>query len=355
MDVLSEVLRVVRLSGVVHFRAELSAPWGILSSPPEMLITRVMPGAESVTPFHVLYEGGCVVQSGKLPPVRFEIGDVIVFPRGDQHILASEPGVDPVPVRDIYPKVSADQITIVRHGGGGARTGLICGFLHSDQRFGPLLEALPSLLCIRSRGSALTIESLTPDKRETHTVMQQHDADWWQGSLRYFINETRSPSTGSRAVLARMSELLFMAVMRWQLHHAADERQGWLAGLNDPHVGRALALLHAQPARAWTVEDLASEAATSRTVLAKRFVELVGEAPMQYLAAWRMHLARHMLRETTLSLGEIAGRVGYESEAAFNRAFRRSVGAPPARWRSAGAADEAPDAMTMEQGERAAV
>ena len=350
MDILSEVLRVVRLSGVVHFRAELREPWGILSSPPEMLITRVMPGAESVTPFHVLYEGGCLVQSGALPPVRFEIGDVVVFPRGDQHVLLSDAGVTPVPVKDIYPKVSAEHISIVRHGGGGAPTGLICGFLHSDQRFGPLLESLPTLLCIRSRGSALTIECLSADKRETHTVTRQHEAEWWQGSLRYFINESRAPSTGSRAVLARLSELLFMEVMRWQLRHATDERRGWLAGLNDPTVGRALSLLHAEPARAWTVDALAGEAATSRTVLAKRFADLVGETPMQYLTAWRMHLARHLLRETTLGLGEIAGRVGYESEAAFNRAFRRNAGSPPARWRDTGHQED----ETAEEGRRAA-
>ena len=143
------------------------------------------------------------------------------------------------------------------------------------------------------------------------------------------------PGPGNRAVLARLAESLFVEVLRWELLFAAQGDGGWLAGLHDPQIGRVLRLLHALPDRPWTVDELAKEAAISRAALAKRFVELFGQSPIHYLAGWRMHLARHMLRETTLGIGEIAGRVGYESEAAFNRAFRRFVGSPPATWRQA--------------------
>jgi AraC-like DNA-binding protein len=341
MDVLSEVLRVVRLSGVVHFRAEFTRPWSIISSPPEILTTRLMPGAESVTPFHVVTHGRCIARSGTLPDMPLEAGDVIVFPRGDQHILTSDPRLSPKPIKDIYRKPSADEIAVVRHGGGGEEDGFICGFLHSDQRFGPLLGSLPAAMCIRARGERIELETFTEDSRHVHAIGDRGEVEWWQATLRYFRSETERAGPGNHAVLARLSELMFMDVMRWQLRALTDGRTGWLAGLNDPQVGRALALLHARPSHPWTVEELADRAGISRAALAKRFVELVGEAPIQYLAGWRMHLARQMLRDSTLGIGEIAGRIGYESEAAFNRAFKRAVGSPPALWRRAGTGPEA--------------
>jgi AraC-like DNA-binding protein len=341
MDVLSEVLRVVRLSGVVHFRAEFTRPWSIISSPPEILMTRLMPGAESVTPFHAVTHGRCIARSGTLPDMPLEAGDVIVFPRGDQHILTSEARLNPTPIKDIYKKPSSETIAVVRHGGGGDEDGFICGFLHSDQRFGPLLGSLPAAMCIRTRGERIELETFTADARHIYAISDRGEVEWWQATLRYFHSETERAGPGNHAVLTRLSELMFMDVMRWQLRALADGRTGWLAGLNDPQVGRALALLHAQPAYPWTVEDLADQAGMSRAALAKRFVELVGEAPIQYLGGWRMHLARQMLRDSTLGIGEIAGRIGYESEAAFNRAFKRSVGSPPAQWRR-GNGSEAP-------------
>ena len=334
MDILSEVLRVVRLSGVVHFHGEFTQPWAFTSSPPEMLAARLKLATESMTPFHVFVAGDCWITSGKLAPLRLETGDVIILPRGDQHVMASDPAVPPVPIKDIYPRPSVNQVAAVKYGGGGKAARFICGFLHSDQRFSPLLDSLPTFICIRLRNGTVSVETLSNEGQRLHPV-QPHEAEWWQATLRYFISEATAPGQGNRAVLARLSELLFMEVIRWQLRDASAGRRGWLAGLNDPQVGRALALLHAEPKRLWTVEELARRAAISRATLAKRFVDLVGESPMQYLAGWRMHLARHLLRESTLSIGEVAGRVGYESEAAFNRAFRRLVGAPPATWRRA--------------------
>lgn len=343
MDVLSEVLRVVRFSGAIHFCAEFTHPWAILSSPPEMLAKRFFPGAEAITPFHVATSGKCWLSWGEVAPIAFEAGDVVVFARGTQHVLASAKDVTPVPIRDIY-RPAADRVTVLRHGGGGEEARFICGFLHSDQRFGPLMDAMPALTCIRARDGALWLEAYTDSGPYSAPVKLPELPDWWLAAIGHLAREAERSGPGNRAVLGRLSELLFMEVLRWQLTYISGGHGGWLAGLNDPHVGRALALMHADPARAWTVETLAQEAGASRSALAKRFVDLIGEAPIQYLAGWRMQLARRLLRESNAGLAELAARVGYESEAAFSRAFRRAVGVPPATWRDA-------NAVVGEQGE----
>ncbi|HKU07329.1 MAG TPA: AraC family transcriptional regulator [Bradyrhizobium sp.] len=335
MDVLSEVLRVIRVSGAIHFNAGFTRPWAIVTSPPDLLASRLMPGAEAITLFHLAMNAGCWITCGKLEPIRIEAGDVLVFPRGDQHVMASDPGMAPVTIASIFPNPSAEHVTWLKHGGGGEETRFVCGYLHSDQRFGPLLDAMPAFVCVRIRDGVVVVDAFSETERYAQPVTLEHETTWWQAAIDQLIAEAMRPGPGNRAMLARLSELLFMQVVRWQLSHMAEGRGGWLAGLNDPHVGRALTLLHAEPARPWTVEELADCAATSRAALGKRFVELVGEAPMQYLAEWRMHLARRLLRESGASLGEIAGRVGYESEAAFNRAFSRLVGTPPGTWRQA--------------------
>jgi len=301
-----------------------------------MLAARLKGPEGSVTPFHVVTEGSCLVTSGALPPIQVEAGDVIVFPRGDQHIMASDSGLVPVPIQDIYSQPSSEQITVLKHGGTGPPTSFICGFLHSDQRFDPLLKSLPAVLWIRSRDDTLTLVTLDGTGQREQPITHQQEAEWWRASLRYLISETARPGPGNRAVLARLAESLFLQLLQWQLQNAAQGHGGgWLAGLYDAQVGPALTLLHARPDRPWTVEALAKEVGVSRAALAKRFVELVGESPIQYLAGWRMHLAQNLLQDSTLGVGEIAGRVGYDSDAAFNRAFRRLVGSPPATWRQA--------------------
>jgi AraC-like DNA-binding protein len=264
----------------------------------------------------------------------------VVFARGAQHVLASKPGIAPVPIKDIY-RPSAERITVLQHGGGGEESRFICGFLHSDQRFAPLLDTMPALTCVRVRDGALLLEAYSDTCRYAEPVRLQEPPHWWQAAIAHLVNEASRSGPGNRAVLARLSELLFMEVLRWQLTYLSNGNSGWLAGLNDPHIGRALALMHADPARGWTVEDLARESGISRAGLAKRFVELVGDTPMQYLAGWRMHLARSLLRESNIGIAQLAARVGYESEAAFSRAFRRAVGIPPATWRDANATDQA--------------
>jgi AraC family transcriptional regulator, alkane utilization regulator len=341
MDVLSEVLRVIRVSGAVHFNVEFMRPWSVMTTPPDLLASRLMPGAEAITLFHLATNAGCWIMWGKLDPIRIEPGDVLVFPRGDQHVMTSDPGMAPVPIASIFPKVQAEQITWVKHGGDGEGTRFVCGYLHSDQRFGPLLDAMPAFICVRVRDGRVVLDAFSETERYAEPVTLGQEAGWWQAATAQLIAEALRPGPGNRAMLARLSELLFMEVVRWQLTHVTEGRRGWLAGLNDPHVSRALTLLHAEPARSWTVEELADRAGISRAALGKRFVDLVGEAPMQYLAGWRMHLARRLLRDSSLSLAEIAARVGYESEASFNRAFSRLVGAPPGTWRQSKGGAEA--------------
>jgi AraC family transcriptional regulator, alkane utilization regulator len=335
MDVLSEVLRVVRLSGALHFIGDFRRPWAFESSPPELLAARLKVPEGSVTPFHVFVDGTCWISSGTLPPIQVATGDVIIFPRGDQHVMASDPDLPPVPIRDIYKTPVQGQITTLTYGGTGEAARFICGFLNCDQQFDPLLKSLPALLCVRTRNGALALETFDESGHRVQPIERPQEAEWWHASLRYLISESAQPGPGNRAVLARLAESLFVEVLRWQFRHAAGDHGGWLAGLHDPQVGRVLSLIHALPDRPWTVDELANEAAMSRAALAKRFVELVGQSPIHYLAGWRMHLAQNLLRESTLGVGEIAGRVGYESEAAFNRAFRRLIGTPPATWRQA--------------------
>lgn len=335
MDILSEVLRVVRLSGAIHFLAELRHPWSFSSSPHEILAARLKLPHGSVTPFHIFIEGGCHVTSGDHPPVRVERGDTIIFPRADVHILASEIGLPPVPIREVYSKPTIERITIVKYGGAGDPARFICGFLHLDQQFDPLLSSLPDVMCVRSRDSGLFLETLGSSGPRCLRIEHHREAHWWRASLEYLVNETVAPETGHSAMLARLTEAMFVQVLRWQLRYASANYGGWLAGLHDPQVGRVLTLIHSSPETSWTVDELARAAGISRPALARRFVDLVGQSPIQYLAGWRMHLARSLLAESTLAIGEIGGRIGYDSEAAFSRAFRRVVGSPPAVWRQA--------------------
>jgi AraC-like DNA-binding protein len=246
--------------------------------------------------------------------------------------MASDLDVAPVPIGEIYPQPMTDRVTALRHGGGGTLTRFICGYLQWDQQFDPLLRSLPAVLRVRSRKGELVLETLDQGGHLAQPIDKSGEAEWWQATVRYLISETVQPGPGNRAVLARLAEALFVEVLRWKYRYSA-QGQGWLAGLADPQIGRVLSLLHALPNRPWTVNELAAEVAMSRAVLAKRFVALVGQSPIQYLVGWRMHLARHLLQESTFAISEIAERVGYESEAAFSRAFRRSAGVPPAAWR----------------------
>jgi hypothetical protein len=260
---------------------------------------------------------------------------VIVFPRGDQHVMASDPQLVPVPIQDIYSQPSMGQINVVKYGGAGPPARFICGFLHSDQRFDPLLKSLPAVLCARSRADTFALETFDGTGRRVQPVTQPQEKEWWRASLRYLISETATPGPGNRAVLARLAESLFLQLLRWQLQYAAQGHGGgWLAGLYDAQVGPA----HVASRPTGSVVD--------RRDTGQRKSEYRGRHSPNASSSWWgvAHCVSRRLAdapgtapaaESTLGMGEIAARVGYESDAAFNRAFRRRVGSPPATWRQA--------------------
>jgi AraC family transcriptional regulator, alkane utilization regulator len=332
MDVLSDVLRVVRLSGAVFFTADFSSPWAIESPIPEMLASAVLPEAECVVLFHILVDGECEVECQGHPVTTMETGDVIVFPRGEQHTMRSHGAMTPTPLASVFSPGRYDDPPQLSFGGGGRTSRFVCGYLNCDQRFSPLVEALPTMLVVRSRDDYSAIEAVDASGSRP-TVVPQGSSTWLGTTLKFTINEAKAARPGNAAMLGRLTELMFVEILREYMQRVPANEGGWLAGLNDAHVGKALRLLHADPQRGWTVEELAREVAVSRSVLAQRFTELVGEAPMRYLANWRMQLAKQMMREGARNIQDVAARVGYDSEAAFNRAFKRATGSPPAAWR----------------------
>lgn len=317
MDALSEMLKAVRLTSGIFLEGEFTAPWCIDSAPGDEDIAQILPNAEQVSIYHLVTEGRCRAKlPGSGPTLELEAGDLLLFPHRDGHLIGSDVHLVPVRTGGIA-EVSPDgSLAHIRHGGGGARTRFICGYMACDKRTcKPLLDALPRMLKVSLRESPA--------------------AAWIESTMKRAALETRAPSAGGDVVLARLAELLFVEGIREYVRSLPESQQGWLAGLRDPHVGRALALLHADPARDWAVETLAQETGLSRSALADRFVALIGEPPMQYLTGWRMALAAQALSTSNDAVARIAERVGYESEAAFNRAFKREFGTPPAAWRRA--------------------
>ena len=332
MDVLSDVLRVVRLTGAVFFNGEFTAPWTLDEPDAQQIAAYALPQAECVVLFHILAEGSAVFQCKGLPPVQLSSGDVIIFPHADPHKMSSHLGAQARPPSDVFPTEGKSDVLHIAFGGGGEKSRFICGYLNCDQRFNPLLGALPTILVVRSRDNYTAVEAIDCKGRRP-TQVPQGSSTWLGTTLKFTIHEAMSGHPGNSAMLGRLTELMFVEILRQYMQQLPADQTGWLAGLNNPCVGKALGLMHAEPARDWTVDELAREAAVSRSVLAQRFTELVGDSPMRYLVGWRIHLAKQMLREGKLSIQEIATNVGYESEAAFNRAFKRLTGSPPASWR----------------------
>lgn len=331
MDVLSDVLRVIRLSGAVFFTAEFYSPWAIASPPSGTLAPLIIPNAECFSIFHILAEGSCWASVKGEPAVRMNAGDVLVVPHGDEHVLSSDPSVKPTPMSEILHQIPTPGMPPVVYGSGGEVARFVCGFLHCDQKFDPLFSKLPRLLFVRTNQGEVVIKSSNADSAGAHVPL--HSGMWLNTTLYYLIQEAQEQKPGNASTLARMTELMFVEVLRQYMQKLSSDQKGWLAGLRDPQVSRALQMLHSEPARAWTVDDLARGVGVSRSGLADRFSELIGESPIHYLASWRMHLAKQLLSEGNASLAEVAERVGYESEYAFNRAFKREVGEPPAAWR----------------------
>ena len=314
-DVLSDVLRAVRLTGAVYFDFDLSSPWVAEAPPSREIAARVMPGAQRVIEYHLLARGTCWGHAIGQEPIRMNEGDLIVFPQGDAHVLSSAPGMRAAPDMSAFARPSTPLPIVYELGGGGPdRARLVCGFLGCDERpYNPLLTALPSVIHLSAAGP--------------------HAATGWLGTLlNIAVRESGSARAGGENVLARLSELMFVETIRRYLEMLPPAQTGWLAGLRDPVVGQALAALHGEPSDPWTVERLARGVGLSRSVLAERFTDMVGQPPMQYLALWRMQLASRLLVEGG-QVAAVAGAVGYESEAAFSRAFKKLVGQAPATWR----------------------
>lgn len=318
-DVLSDVLRAVRLTGAVYFDFDLSSPWVAEAPPSREIAARVMPGAQRVIEYHLLARGTCWGHAIGQEPIRMNEGDLIVFPQGDAHVLSSAPGMRAAPDMSAFARPSTPLPIVYELGGGGPdRARLVCGFLGCDERpYNPLLTALPSVIHLSAAGP--------------------HAATGWLGTLlNIAVRESGTARAGGENVLARLSELMFVETIRQYLETLPAAQTGWLAGLRDPVVGQALAALHGEPSQPWTVEGLARFVGLSRSVLAERFTGMVGQPPMQYLALWRMQLASRMLAEGA-PVGSVAAAVGYESGAAFSRAFKKLVGQSPATWRRRGA------------------
>lgn len=325
-DTLSDLLRAVRLRGALFYYVEGAAPWVAEAPAACEILPAILPGAEHMIEFHGVVEGACWGGIVGEAPLRLERGDVILFPQGDPHVMSSAPGLRAAaPERDLFfaprppqlpyaLRVGDEAATARPDGGEPDKATLVCGFLGLDARpFNPLLAALPRVL--RVPGSALGPDS------------------WVTTLLRAVVAESSQRRPGGEAVLERMSEMLFVEVLRRHVDTLPSGQTGWLAGLRDAAVGRVLALLHARPAEAWTLEKLGAEAGLSRSALHERFTHFIGQPPMQYLTRWRMQRAAALLRDTGVKLVEVALEVGYESEAAFSRAFKREVGVAPGAWR----------------------
>jgi AraC-like DNA-binding protein len=316
MDALSDVLRVAHLTGGVFLHADFFAPWCMSARvAPEHCSPALGPASHLIL-YHYVVEGDLQirVEGEDGDDLMIAAGEVVLLPRNDFHLMGSDLSLPPVAGRDIIRPPKDGGLASIHHGGAGGRTRMICGFLGCASAEGnPVISTLPPLLKLN--------------------VEQGGAAEWIRSTFQYAATEVAAGRPGSETVLAKLSELLFVEAVRHYAEALPDGQTGWLAGLREPYVARALALLHRDISRRWTVDDLGREVGLSRSALADRFIRLIGVPPMHYLAGWRMQVATQKLRNTSASLAQIAETVGYDSEAAFSRAFKKAFGAAPATWR----------------------
>ena len=313
MDTLSDVLRVLRMTGGVFLDAQFTEPWCVLShaTADDLRPHVVAPG--HIIAYHYVVSGRLALRIDGEAPVSVGGGDLVLLPHNDAHVLGSALDLPVVNGDHLVPQSDANGLVQIRHGGGGALTHIVCGFIGLETAGHPLIDALPRVM--------------------RHSVAGAPAGDWIASSFRYAAQEVASQRAGSATVLSKLSELLFVEAVRGYAETLPPRRSGWLAGLRDPVVSRALALLHTRTSHPWTAEALAGEVFLSRSAFAERFTAMVGLPPMRYLAVWRMQLAARQLREGRQPVARIAAAVGYESEAAFTRAFKREHGVAPAVWR----------------------
>lgn len=317
MDVLSDVLAAIRLTGAIFFDIDAGTPWVGESPRAREIANAIMPGAQHIISFHAALSGGfwTTLDDDEVPWMRIDAGDVIVYPHGDGDVLSSTPDTrgQTNPLTMYYRPVDEHlPFQLIMGGGEEPRTHFICGYLGCVVRpFNPLVGALPKYIHSRPLDGETPVTDL----------------------FRMALSAGRRGRPGSETVLAKIGELMFVEIIRRHIDALPDESKGWFAGLRDRHVGQVLQLLHGRPAEPWTLDRLAREAGLSRTVLAERFVQHMALSPMQYLMHWRMQLAARQMENPEISLAQVAADVGYESEAAFQRAFKKVVGVPPGLWR----------------------
>jgi AraC-like DNA-binding protein len=316
MDALSDVLRVAHLTGGVFLHADFFAPWCIAARVAPEHCAPVIGPASHLIVYHYVIEGdlNIRVHGADGESLMIAAGEIVMLPRNDLHLMGSDLNLPPVPGSEIIEPHKDGGLFSIHHGGGGRRTRMVCGFLGCASAEGnPVLSTLPPMLKLN--------------------VEQGGGAEWIRSTFQFAAEEVSVGRPGSETVLAKLSELLFVETVRRYAEALPDGQTGWLAGLRDPYVARALALLHRDITRRWTVDDLGREVGLSRSALAERFIRLIGVPPMHYLASWRMQVATQKLRNTSASLAQVAETVGYDSEAAFSRAFKKAFGAAPATWR----------------------
>jgi AraC-like DNA-binding protein len=334
MDVLSEVLKAVRLDGAFFYNGEFSAPWAFRTPASAAAAPYFAPASGHLIIYHLLTEGHgwAGVEGGEQIPL--EAGDIVIFPHGHSHILRNGPPVEPIDNEQNLESVRAQGLKLARGGGGGEVSKFVCGFMGCDPDLSRMvLAGLPPVLKVGIRDGAA--------------------GHWLESSIRFAVDAAGSDQAGGAAVLGKLSELLFIEALRRYVNGLPAEQTGWLAGARDPDVGKALALLHANPAQPWTIAGLAAQVGVSRSVLAERFRHFLGEPPMSYLTRWRLQAGARLLKSTSRSVADVAAEVGYESEAAFNRAFKREFNLPPARFRNESRAGGSKRATNSESATRA--
>ena len=315
MDVLSEVLKVVKLQGAMFYHGEFSSPWSLCSPASRTVAPYLATGAGHVIIYHLLTEGHAFARLVDGERIALDAGDLVIFPHGDPHVIENGVSTKTVDMAKELARIVAHGLKLSRFGGGGEVTRFICGFMACEPRLSQVfLGGLPAMFKVSIRNHA--------------------SGRWLENSIRFSVNEADASRAGGEAVLAKLSEVLFVETLRAYIAHLPAEQTGWLAGARDSEVGKSLALMHRNPAHPWTIASLAKEAGVSRSVLAERFRHYLNETPMAYLTRWRLQLGSQMLASTSYSVAQIAAEVGYESEAAFNRAFKREFETPPARFRS---------------------
>ena len=318
MDALSEVLKSIRMEGAVYLDAEFTAPWCVQARHGLSTVKRRLAGAEHVVFFHYFAQGGCKVALEGGAEMTVNEGDLVLFPRDDHQRMGSDLRITPREAVSFTREEAESDGCLIRihHGGGGEATRIVCGFLACAPGVSRrLFDALPRVVRI--------------------PVGDGHASRLLREIIQVGVAESAADRWGAESMLAKLSELMFVEALRRYVEALPAEGRGWLAGLRDPHVGHALTLLHSQSSRAWSLDSLAREVALSRSALVERFSGLVGESPMQYLTRWRLARAAQALRGTGQPIVRIAEQAGYESDAAFSRAFKREFGKPPATWRRA--------------------